>query len=251
MESIFKNLSPNAKAKVDKLPADSKELVEAIVLAMRYSERDAVMDNIRDIAFNKQQYFRPFYIDLSIDRSTVPLKITGTFNLLRAFQATDNNATATVSFHYPNPSAEARLELKRGREIEGGWIEAYIYHTAQAGKYMTLLLGLSLPSAKVAVRDDSGETANSDLVTALGNASGFTPTQVSVSTSDIEIIAANTARKRVTLVNTGAATVYINDGVATTSHFPLLPNTYLTLQNTAQIKGIAASGTCIVGVLEE
>lgn len=251
MESIFKNLSANAKAKVEKLPAEARELVEAIVLAMRYSERDAVMDNIRDISFNKQQYFRPFYIDLSQDRSTVPLKISGTFNLIRAFQATDNNATATISFHYPEPSSTARLELKRGREIEGGFTEAYIYHSAQSGKSMTLLLGLSMPSARVAVRDDSGETANSDLVIALGNSSSITGSQASITTSESEIVPANTARKRVTLVNAGSAIVYINGTTATASHFPLLPGMAITLNTTDTVRGIAASGTQIIGILEE
>lgn len=237
---------------LSKLSPETRSIVEAITLASRIDERKIVDDILKDTA--RGQGYEPdiLYIDLSADRSKVPLSIDGAGTLLHAVEATDDLANISVGFGQTESDSNRRIIMKDGKRIYRPFVRAHIYHDAQSGKYMKLMRGIELPSLRVGVEDDSGESANSDLVTALGNSAGFTPTQATVTTSSGVIIAANSSRKRVTLCNTSTGTtVYINDGVATTSHFPLLPGVYLTLNTTAEIRGIVGTGSVVVGVLEE
>ena len=64
--------------------------------------------------------------------------------------------------------------------------------------------------------------------------------------------AAGTGRVAVTLYNAGAATVYLgaSTGVTTSNGMPLPAGASITLDTTAAIYGVAASGTQTLGVTE-
>lgn len=234
------------------LSKEVQDIVTAIQQANKTDEIKIVDDILLSVKQNRLQPFDILYIDLSIDRSAKPLRITGAGTLILAVEATDDLANLTIGFPGTESDSNKRIQMKDGKRLFLPYTEFFVYHSAQSGKYMKLLRGREMPSLKIGVEDDSGESANSDLSTALGNSSGFTPTQVSVTTASTTIIAANTSRRRVTLVNTDAANiVYINDGVATTSHFPLMPGAYLVLNTTVEIRGIVSAGTALVGVMEE
>jgi hypothetical protein len=76
--------------------------------------------------------------------------------------------------------------------------------------------------------------------------------QVSVTSSGVTIIAANTSRQAVVITNTSSTvTAYIGaSGVATTTGYPLAPGASITLPTTAAIYGIVSSTAATVGYLE-
>lgn len=238
------------------LPADQQVIVRAINLANKVDEQKIIDDLIDNVNLRNSRLFDLIYVDLSIDRSVSPLQITGAGTLLAAFQATDNIASLSVSFEFAEGDSNRRYELKRGRRIKVPYTKFYIYHSAQAGKYIKLLRARSLPSLTLGVEDDSGETSNSDLVTALGNSSTFVTGQVAVDTTatGIEIKAANTSRKRITIKipSTAGSAVYIKAGSVTAADGHMLePGDSITLNTTAQIKGITSAGSVTVTYLEE
>lgn len=235
-----------------KISPEVQNIIDAILLSSKIDEKKIVDDILKDIAKGGSDYTDLIYIDLSVDRSTKPEIFTGAGTLLHAVEASDDLASLTVGFRDAESDEKRRISLRDGKRIYRPYVKFFVYNTAQPGKYIKLLRGTELPSLRVGVEDDSSESSNSDLVQALSNSSGFTPSQVSVGASDTAILSANLSRKRVTLVNTdSAAIVYINDGAATTSHFPILPGAYITLNTTAAIRGITSAGTVVVGVLEE
>lgn len=245
-------MDPVLEAEIKKFPPETQAIIRAISAANRVDEQKIVDDLLADVGARRTRLFDIIYVDLSIDRSTSPIEVTGGGTILASIEATDNNANLEIAFEFADGDTNRRFQMRRGKRLFLPYTRFFIYHSAQSGKTIKLLRARELPSVRLGVEDDSGETANSDLVNALGNSSGFTPSQVTVTGSSTSIVAANTSRKRVTLVNTDpAATVYINDGVATTSHFPLLPGTYLVLNTTAEIRGITSGGSVVIGVMEE
>lgn len=245
-------MNPALEAELKKLSPDAQAIVRAITTANRVDEQKIIDDLLSDVGARRARLFDVIYVDLSIDRSAQPLELTGGGTFIHAAEASDDLANLSIGFEQAESQSERRLTMKEGKRFFLPFTKVFIYHSAQSGKYMKLLRGREMPSLRLGVEDDSGESANSDLSTALANSSGFTPTQATVTAASTSIIAANTARRRVTIVNTDpATTIYINDGVATTSHFPVLPGTYLVLNTTAEIRGISGGGNVVVGVLEE
>jgi hypothetical protein len=85
----------------------------------------------------------------------------------------------------------------------------------------------------------------------------FATSQASIGTSAAAIVSARTGapgtgRIAVTLYNAGAQTVYYgaSSSVTTSTGMPLAPGASVTLDTTAAVYGIAASGTNTIGVTE-
>ncbi len=238
---------------IKSLPPNQRDIAAAIIAATaQESDMQSLDSMFQHIQQNRFSPFDVIYVDLSINRASSPLELSGAGTFIFGAESTDNSSTCSISYENPDEDSNRRLTIVRGKGFNLPFTKVYLYHAAQSGKYLKLLRGTSLPSFLFGMVDYSGIDANSDLVQALGNSNTFTPSQVSVTSSSTTIIAANASRKRLTLVNIDtAATVYINAGVATTAHFPLLPGAYITLNTTAQVRGITAAGTVVVGVLEE
>lgn len=232
LEDIYAKMSPSEKAVVD-----------AIMIANQRDESAIIDSVISDVNQRRAQYFDILYIDLSIDRSAMPLEISGAATGLLAIEATDNNAELSVSFELPDQSVEKRVVYKRGRRFFAPMSKFYIYHGAQAGKYMKLMRVMSTRSIFAGFEDDSGEAANSDLVVALGNSAVISTGQVAVGTSATLISAANTSRKRITITNNDAgADLYIGPtGVTTATGLKLAPGASIVLNTTAAIYGDGSS----------
>ena len=75
----------------------------------------------------------------------------------------------------------------------------------------------------------------------------LTPAQVEVTNSSTTIIAADSTRQDVTIVNRQTVAVWINDGTATTSHFRLDAGDSITLHTGAAISGITSAPYTAVG----
>lgn len=243
-KKIYDTMSPNERAVVD-----------AIQIANSFDEKGLIDSVIMDVNERRASLFDFIYIDLSIDRSTAPLEISGAGTLIASVEATDNNANVSIAYELQDQSSSRRLELKRGKRMYAPYSKFYIYHTAQAGKYMKLMRGFGTRSVFLGFEDDSGETANSDLVIALGNGSTYSTNQATVDTAADLIIAANTARKRVTIKNpsSSGATVYIGltSGVTTSTGHILDAGDSITLNNTGAVYGIVAAGSVTLSYLEE
>ena len=240
---------------IDNAPADQKPIIAAILSAYKVDELERV-DALFDSILSRR--FKPFdiiYIDLSIDRSVNPLVIDGAGTLVAGLEATDNNSVCTVSFQEADADTNRRFTVQRGKLLKIPYTKLFIYHAAQSGKYLKLLRATSLPSFFFGLEDYSGDAANSDLVTALGNSVTFATSQASVdgTAGGTTIIAANAGRKRVIITNTDVATtVYIRVTVPTTANgHALLPQTSLILNTTAAIKGITSGAAALVTALEE
>lgn len=232
-------LPANFKAIYEKMSDQEKAVVDAIMIAARFDESALIDSVINDVNQRRAQYFDILYIDLSIDRSTQPLEISGAATGLLAIEATDNNAELSVAFELPDQSVEKRVVYKRGRRFFAPMSKFYVYHSAQSGKYMKLMRVMSTRSIFAGFEDDSGEAANSDLVVALGNSSVITTGQVSVGTSATLIKAANTSRKRIVITNndTGADLYIGASGVTTATGLKLAPGASIVLNTTAAIYG--------------
>jgi hypothetical protein len=72
-------------------------------------------------------------------------------------------------------------------------------------------------------------------------APNMTPGQVTVTNTSTSIVAADSTRHSIVLVNQQTVAVYINDGTATTSHFRLDPGASITLFTGATIEGITSA----------
>ena len=231
---------------------EEKGIVDAIRAANSFDEKGLIDNIIKDVQERRARLFDVIYIDLSIDRSTQPLELSGAGTVLIGLEATDNNSSCDISFELP-ADANNRISFKRGKRFFGPYSKIYIYHSAQSGKYLKLMRGFGTRSIFAGFEDDSGETANSDLVTALGNSSAIATGQISVGTSSTVIKAANTNRKRITIkVPASAANpVYIGvSGVTTGDGHCLDPGDAITLNTTDAIYGDAAAATTVT-YLEE
>ncbi len=139
-----------------------------------------------------------------------------------------------------------------------------------AGGALSLTVG---SNAYLAAITASGATAlnvsgGSGLPTGWGGGSGggansppvgsgsLAASQASIGTSATSIVAARTGaagtgRIAATLYNSGSATVYVGaSGVTTSTGMPLPAGASITLNTTAAIYGVAASGTQTIGVTE-
>lgn len=235
-------------------PAE-KGIVDAIQIANSRDEKSLIDDVIKDVNERRARLFDVIYVDLSIDRSNVPLEISGAGTLLAAVEATDNNAAATINFEIPNQQTETRIEFKRGKRMYAPYSKFYVYHAAQSGKYMKILRGFGTRSVFLGFEDDSGESANSDLVTALGNSSTYSTGQQAINGTAAAIKAANTSRKRITIKasrnNTVPVYIGLTNGVLTTTGHILDPGDAITLNTTAAVYGIDDGTGSTVSYLEE
>lgn len=87
----------------------------------------------------------------------------------------------------------------------------------------------------------------------VGASPGTTTTgQVSPTGTAGTLLAARSLRRQVTFYNDGDRTVWIGPATVTTANgFPLLPGAAITLQSTALVQAITASGTGHISYIEE
>lgn len=87
-----------------------------------------------------------------------------------------------------------------------------------------------------------------------GTTTAFSASQVTVDTSADLLVASNSSRKALGIINTGSVTVYIGaSGVTASTGWPVAAGaqfTMDTLVSTAAIYGITASSSAVVAVLE-
>lgn len=240
-------------ALIKKASPEVRPIVEAILLSSRLDEIKIIDDLLSDVQNRRSNLFDIIYVDLSIDRSTAPLEISGGGTLLACIEATDNLANITVSLGSQESDANRRFELSKGKAVKLPFSRFYIFHTAQSGKYLKLLRATSLPSIGFGVEDYSTSGSVLDLLTAIGNGTSYAVNQVSVAAVATVIKAANTSRKRITITNAGAATIYIGSAATVTAAngHALLAGMAITLNNTAAVYGIVAAGAETATYLEE
>lgn len=243
----------NLEQILKRVPADQRSTVEAIITAFSVDEIQSVDKILEDVKQNRFAPFDVIYVDLSIDRSTNPLRITGAGTFIHGAEATDDLANVSIGFPGTESDEKKRISVYDGKRLYLPFTEFFIYNAAQAGKYIKLLRGRELPSMQMGIEDDSGESANSDLVIALGNSSAFSTDQVTVTSTATSIIAANTARKRITIRNNDVSNpVFIGvAGVTAADGWYLPAGAAVTLNTNAAIFGITASGSVTVSYLEE
>lgn len=233
---------------------ETQAIVDAIQEANKKDERQIIDQILSDVS---KRDFIPFdivYVDLSIDRSSNPLKITGAGTFIIAVDASDENAIMSVGIGANESNENKRISLKEGKRLYIPYSEFFIYHDAQSGKWMKLLRGRELPSLKVGVEDDSGTAAGDSVAIAVGVANTFGVDQVAMSGAAAQIVAANAARRRITITNTDAgANLFIGPTVAVTASdgHMIPPGGSLTLTNTSAIFGITTGATFNVSYLEE
>lgn len=235
-----------------KLSPENQALVAAIALYSRIDEVAITDRIIEDLSKRRGNFFAPLYIDLTSAQDGV--EISGAGNIIHAIEATDGLAEISISLETRSPNIKDRLKLRRGDRFFLPYTKIYIYNDAQSGKYMKLLRGTALPSMRIGYESDAGDSANSDLVTALGNSAVIATAQVSVGTSATAIKAENLTRKRITIKNPAASgeALYIGvAGVTTGAGHVLDAGDAITLQTTAAIYGIFSGSAHNVSYLEE
>lgn len=237
------------------LTKEQQDIVTAIQAANKHDELKIVDDLLMDFRQRNISPSSVIYIDLSIDRSVVPYHYTGAGTFIIAADASDDMASVSLGFAGTESDPNKRLTMKKGFRIFSPYTEFFLYHAAQSGKYLKLLIGREHPSIKVGIEDDSSASANSDISVALGNSSTFVTSQVTVDTTagGTVIAAASATRRRITIQNNDAGTgVYIRTTAPTTLNgFYIPPLGSVTLNTLAGIKGITAAGSVIVSVMEE
>lgn len=238
------------------MDSNTQAIIDAIQAANKNDEVKIVDDILSNVEKRNASYFDIIYIDLSIDRTTSPLKISGAGTFIMAVEATDDLAYLSIGIGQNESNDKRRIVLRDGKRLYMPFVEFYVYNNVQAGKYIKLLRGRELPSVKVGVEDDSGESANSDLSTALGNSSIITTAQITVDTTvgGTVIKAANSARRRITIKvpNDASVPVFIKGAAVTTANGHRLdPGDAITLNTFGAIYGIVSAGSVVVTYLEE
>lgn len=233
---------------------EEKGVLDAIRVSNNLDEKGVIDAIINDVQERRTRLFDVLYIDLSIDRSTQPLIISGGGTFLACIEATDSAANCTLSFETENADTNSRVTFKSGKRIRAPFSRFYIYHSAQSGKTMKIMRGFDTKSLLVGFEDNSSDASTAALETALGNSTTFATNQVSVTNSATVIKAANTNRKRITIKNpaSNSAACFIGiAGVAANTGHQLDPGDAITLNTTAAVYGIHASATQTLTYLEE
>jgi len=245
MERILANMSPEERAVVD-----------AIRAANNMDEKGVIDNIIKDVQERRGRFFDVIYVDLSIDRSTAPLQISGAGTFLACIEATDSASNATLSFETEDTDTNRRITFKSGKRVRVPFSRFYIYHAAQAGKTMKILRGFDTRSLLVGFEDNSSDASTAAIETALGNSSAITTGQVSVDNAgNDQIRPLNANRKRVTIKVPVTATeaVFIGvSGLTAANGHRLDPGDAIVLNTTAAIHAITAgAGPVVVTYLEE
>lgn len=237
-----------------KISPEVQNIIDAILLSSKIDEKKIVDDILKDIAKGGSDFTDLLYVDLSVDRSTKPDIITGAGTLLHAVEASDDLAVCSVGFRDGESNEKRRISLKDGKRIYRPFVKFFLFNDPQPGKYIKLLRGTELPSLRVGVEDDSGESASSDLVQALGNSASINTNSVNVTTVGSLIIAQNLSRKRITLKNHADAVVpvYIGpSGVTISTGHRLDIGDSITINTTAAIYGRTSGSNQTITYLEE
>jgi hypothetical protein len=179
----------------------------------------------------------------------------------------------TVAQGSPNTAANAwPVALAQGGVAVGASNGLYVLPASGATFNLGTLNGAALAANQPALNGDGGALTHvtnwpstqpvswsGQNVGVSNNAVGaasLATSQASIGATAASIVAARTGavgigRIAVTLYNNGSATVYVGaSGVTTSTGIPLAPGAALTLNTTAAVYGIAASGTQTIGVLE-
>jgi hypothetical protein len=207
---------------------------------------------IGDVDFQDLKQQRPktyaiVVLDLSVTRSDYILPFTGTY--VKAIEATDQDANIDIVL---NEAPNDTINVTKGRALRTPFYRIYITNAAQAGK--TLTLGIGVESATFRVEDEGVVNISGSIRS--GGADG-TPVQAIVSVTNVSktLVAANGNRRTVLIQNHGTNPLYVGITTpATTANCPILLQQYqsVTLETTAivyGIRGVAAAQN--VGVLQE
>jgi len=194
------------------------------------------------------QHFGPITIAAG---QSLPWAVMGNY-----FEILSNNSATNVRIRI---SGDTEYELPTGLGIK---LPETLTYTDLEFRNTTLVdMIITFASSNGEFSDNrlviSGSINTNDigLNKALGNSSTFAPAQVTVpaTAGGIVIKAVNANRQRITITNSGAATVYLgkdNTVTAATGH-ALLAGMAITLNCTSAIYGIVAAGTNLVTYLEE
>jgi hypothetical protein len=100
-------------------------------------------------------------------------------------------------------------------------------------------------------RTISGQTVHVQRMTEIASTAIVTG-QVSIGTTGAQIVGARDTRRRIVLVNDGSADAFVGGaGVTTATGVRLAPGASMTLQTTAAVHAVTASGTTPVHYWEE
>jgi len=93
--------------------------------------------NFDELRAQRVQVYNEIVLDLSVARTNVEHIFTGTY--IYASEATDVDANVSVRF---NELFRANIKLVQGRGIRCPFYRFYLTNTAQAGKTLTLVIGI-------------------------------------------------------------------------------------------------------------
>ena len=234
---------------------DTQAIVDAIQAANQKDETKIIDDILADIGKRNTLPFDIVYVDLSIDRSTAPLKVTGAGTFIIAVDASSESVECSIGIGTNESNSQRRITLREGKRIFLPYTEFFIYHDAQtAGSYIKLLRGRELASLKLGIEDDSGTAAGDSVAAALGLSSTFSTAQVAVDGTADLIKAANSSRKRITITNTDAGAdlfIGLTAAVTATTGHCIKPGASITINTTAAVYGITTGAAITVSYLEE
>lgn len=183
-----------------------------------------------------------FTIDLSIARTNVEEHVGGG-NFIWAIEATDNNASLTISFNDYN---NAKIPFKKGMVIKGlGMNKLYFTNAAQSGKSITLMIVEAPDPANLQVDNPSESFSDVSLVKATVLNS---PNVVSCAATSQTLLSAASIDKRETIIQNLDGTNFIligNNTVTTTNGYYLLSFGTIVLTGTFAIYAYNTTGAAI------
>jgi len=158
-------------------------------------------------------------IDLATVRADQEMIISG--NYIYALEATDITTTLQVKL---NEIPRSLISLYKGRGVRAPFYRLYLTNAAQAGKTITLAIGIESDTFEVF---DVGKALElSGYVKVDGTDGACTYGQPAIAVSPTIIKAANSKRKRIHIINIGTTglILYLGDAsVATNTGFPIYP----------------------------
>jgi hypothetical protein len=204
--------------------------------------------NFEELRAQRVQVYNTITVDLTTARSNEEYVFTGTY--IYALNATDITANVNVKF---NELFRGEINLVKGRGVRCPFYRFYLSNAAQAGKTITLAIGIESADFEIF---DVGKALEITGAVPIGGAAG-TPAyaQVSVTTTATLIKAANGKRRSLLVQNLDATNDLCigYDASVTTANagHSLKPGAAIELYYTGTIYGIRSAGSGNAGYLEE
>lgn len=193
------------------------------------------------------QVYTTITLDLSTARDDEELAITG--NYIYGLASTDDAANASVKF---NEDARASIGIYTGRGIRCPFYRLFFTNAAQAGKTLTLAIGVEDSTFRV---EDLTEVSITEAIRPAASDAAAAYGALSVTTSATLIKAVNASRASIMVQNhDGTNNLFLGyDGSVTTANAGaiLLPYGSIELRTTSAVYGIRSAGSGNAGYLEE